>query len=104
MPFTPDLLLPYPGPGDPADVPTDMGELANAIDDLAGAPDGLATLDSTGKVPSAQLPAGGGASTLDDLTDVDTTGVSDNDVLTYDTGTSTWRFPLANARHAPPTK
>lgn len=34
--------------------------------------------------------ASGGSSALDDLTDVDTTGVSDGQVLTYDNGTSTW--------------
>lgn len=38
--------------------------------------------------------SGGGATTLDGLTDVDTTGVSDGDVLTYDAGTSSWA-PLA---------
>lgn len=90
MPVTPNLLLPYPSAGDPADVPADMQALAEAIDDLAGAADGLATLDSTGKVPSSQLPAGGGASTLDDLTDVATAGAADNDVLTYDSATTSW--------------
>lgn len=42
---------------------------------------------------SQMRPSGGGGSSvaaLDDLTDVDTTGVADNDVLTYDSGTSTW--------------
>jgi hypothetical protein len=34
MPTTPVLALPYPGLGDPADVPTDMGELATALDGL----------------------------------------------------------------------
>ena len=33
---------------------------------------------------------GGGAEVLDDLTDVDTTGVADGDVLVYDADTSTW--------------
>jgi hypothetical protein len=33
---------------------------------------------------------GGGAEVLSDLTDVDTSGVSDGDRLTYDSGTSTW--------------
>lgn len=34
--------------------------------------------------------AAGGTLALDDLTDVDTTGVADGDVLTYDSGTSEW--------------
>lgn len=34
--------------------------------------------------------AGGGASTLDGLSDVTTAGVTDGQVLTYDTGTSSW--------------
>lgn len=33
---------------------------------------------------------GGGASTLDELTDVDTSGKSDGDALVWDSGTSTW--------------
>src|SRR5690606_10699367 len=40
------------------------------------------------KVKVANL--GGGAETLDDLTDVDTTGVADGDALVYDAGSSTW--------------
>lgn len=36
----------------------------------------------------AELSSGGGA--LDDLSDVDTTGVADGDALTYDSGTGTW--------------
>ena len=59
MPTTPTLLLPYPAPTDPADVPTDMGELANQIEAVRGAANGLAALGSDGKVPAAQLPAGG---------------------------------------------
>jgi len=57
MPTTPTLLLPYPAPSDPADVPADMGSLANRIEAVRGANNGLASLDSGGKVPSAQLPA-----------------------------------------------
>jgi hypothetical protein len=34
MPTTPNLQLPYPAVGDPADVPTDMNELATALDGL----------------------------------------------------------------------
>jgi hypothetical protein len=57
MPNTPTLLLPYPAPTDPADVPTDMGELATRIETVRGLANGLASLDATGKVPAAQLPA-----------------------------------------------
>lgn len=48
--------------------------------------------DGTGWQVLARRTAGGGASALDDLTDVDTTSTppSDGDVLTYDSGTSTW--------------
>jgi hypothetical protein len=56
MPTTPKLGIPYPALPDPADVPLDTGELATRIDDIAGAANGLATLDGTGKVPAAQLP------------------------------------------------
>ena len=38
MPATPLHALPYPAPGDPDDVPTDMSELALAIDPLLGLP------------------------------------------------------------------
>ena len=34
MPNTPNKNLPYPAPSDPADVPTDIGELALALDAL----------------------------------------------------------------------
>lgn len=44
----------------------------------------------------AAVTAGGGANALDDLTDVDTTGVADGDVLTYDSGASAW-VPAASA-------
>jgi hypothetical protein len=60
MPSTATLLLPYPAPTDPADVPTDMGELAARIETVRGAANGLAGLDATGKVPVAQLPAAAG--------------------------------------------
>lgn len=36
------------------------------------------------------LDASGGGGALDDLTDVDTTGVADGDTLIYDLGTTTW--------------
>lgn len=56
MPTTTKLVLPYPSPTDPADVPADMGSLATRIDTVAGAASGLATLDSGGLLPTAQLP------------------------------------------------
>jgi len=80
--------LRYPEAADPADVPTDMNELATDVDNalppvsvngrwlkggssgamswqpiavgdlsFAGQPSGVATLDASGKVPAAQLPA-----------------------------------------------
>jgi hypothetical protein len=90
--------LRYPEPTDPADVPTDMNELATDVDnalppvsvsgrwlkggasgamswqpiaaaDLSfiGAANGVAGLDSSGKVPVAQLPAGlGGITRIQD--------------------------------------
>lgn len=61
MPTTPTLLLPYPAPADPADVPLDMQELADRIETVRGAVNGLASLDAGGKVPVAQLPAIGSA-------------------------------------------
>jgi len=57
MGATPVLLLPYPEPSDPADVPTDMNELATRIETVRGAANGLASLGADGKVPAAQLPA-----------------------------------------------
>jgi hypothetical protein len=61
MGTTPTLLLPYPEPADPADVPADMNELATRIEAVRGAANGLASLDSGGKIPAAQLPAVAGA-------------------------------------------
>jgi hypothetical protein len=55
MPATPILALPYPAPTDPADVPTDMGELANQIEAVRGANNGLAPLDAGGHVPAANM-------------------------------------------------
>lgn len=57
MPTTPTLLLPYPLPGDPADVPLDLQELADRIEAVRGIVNGLASLGADGKVPAAQLPA-----------------------------------------------
>jgi hypothetical protein len=57
MGVTPTIALPYPEPPDPPDIPADMHELALAIDALADTSNGFATLDATGKVPAAQLPA-----------------------------------------------
>jgi hypothetical protein len=53
---TPTLALPYPAPTDPADVPHDIQALANRIEAIYGQPNGLAGLDSSGKIPGAQLP------------------------------------------------
>jgi hypothetical protein len=64
MPTTAKLALPYPLETAPADVPVDMAALANRIDTVAGAASGIATLDSGGKVPSAQLPAVSGGATV----------------------------------------
>jgi hypothetical protein len=60
MPTTPKLAIPYPVPTDPADVPTDMQELASRVDAVAGSASGLATLGADGKIPAAQLPAASG--------------------------------------------
>jgi hypothetical protein len=43
MPTTPILLLPYPAPGDPADVPTDMNELATRLETVITASGGYGT-------------------------------------------------------------
>ena len=59
MPQTPTMLLPYPAATDPADVPTDLHELADRLETVRGLANGLASLDATGKVPAAQLPAAG---------------------------------------------
>ena len=56
MPTTPVLLLPFPAATDPADVPTDMQELAARVEAVRGAANGLAATDAAGKVPAAQLP------------------------------------------------
>lgn len=53
---TPVLALPYPAATDPADVPHDISALANRIEAIYGQPNGLAGLDSSGKVPAASLP------------------------------------------------
>lgn len=39
---------------------------------------------------AADISAAAGATELDDLTDVDTSGAADGEVLTYDSGTSSW--------------
>jgi len=58
MPTTAVLLLPYPAPADPADVPADVKKLADRIEATRGAPNGLAATDAAGKIPAAQLPSG----------------------------------------------
>src|SRR5262245_61911112 len=57
MPSTPVLALPYPAGTDPANVPLDMQELADRIEAVRGATNGLASLDATTKVPATQLPS-----------------------------------------------
>ena len=69
--------------------------------DGEGVPTGGATGEVLAKVSGTDFDTEwvaqtGGASALDDLTDVDTTGVADGDVLTFDTGTSEW-VPVAPA-------
>lgn len=54
MPTT-KLNLPLIDGSNTADVVRDMNALANAVDNKAGASDGLATLDASGKVPASQL-------------------------------------------------
>jgi hypothetical protein len=56
---------------------------------------GVFVADGTNVVNVAS-PAGSGVA-LDDLSDVNTTGVSDGDVLTYDSGSSTWITSAAGA-------
>jgi hypothetical protein len=56
---------------------------------------GVFVADGTNVVKVAS-PAGSGVA-LDDLSDVNTTGVSDGDVLTYDSGSSTWITSAAGA-------
>jgi hypothetical protein len=53
-----------------------------------GQANGYASLDATGKVPASQLPtSGGGASDLDDLTDVAISTPADGHLLQYDDST-----------------
>jgi hypothetical protein len=59
MPSTPTLALPYPNETDTADVPKDFKSLATQIETKLGANSGFASLDSSGKLLSSQLPAGG---------------------------------------------
>ena len=69
MPTT-KLDLPLIDGSNTADVVRDLNALANAVDNKAGASDGLATLGADGKVPPAQLPTL--ASTATDITVTDT--------------------------------
>jgi len=48
------LNLPYPADADPADVPSDMSDLAHAVEAARGVPNGLAGLDANGQLPGAQ--------------------------------------------------
>lgn len=56
MPTTSVLLLPFPADTDPADVPTDVAALANGIEAVRNAANGLAGTDAANRVPDAQLP------------------------------------------------
>lgn len=58
MPTTAVLLLPYPATTDPADVPADVKKLADRVEAVRGAANGLASTDAAGKIPAAQLPSG----------------------------------------------
>jgi hypothetical protein len=69
----------------PATPPADEGHLVAGVDKV------LRWIDDTGATTEL---GGAGAAVLDDLTDVDTTGVADGDVLTYDSGGSEW-LPVA---------
>lgn len=55
---TPGLALPYPQDTDAADVPADILALDNRIEALYGAPNGFASLDSSGHVPASELGVG----------------------------------------------
>src|SRR5690554_5190253 len=65
-----------------------LSEKSTPVDDDLLLIEDSADSNKKKKVKVANL--GGGAETLDDLTDVDTTGVADGDALVYDADTSTW--------------
>ncbi len=67
-----------------ADHVNQFGPPINAIEDAKGQANGYASLGSDGKVPSAQLPATGGATSLGDLSDAEVTSPAAGQVLRYD--------------------
>ncbi|MDA5561942.1 fibronectin type III domain-containing protein [Exiguobacterium sp. MMG028] len=95
MPTT-KLTLPLIDGSNTADVVRDMNALANAVDDKAGASDGLATLDATGKVPASQLPETIGNATKLNGKAVIYTNLQDNDTLRYDAQLDKWRNVAQN--------
>ena len=56
MPTTPVLHLPFPADTDPADVPTDLQELALQIEAVRNVANGIAGTDAAGLVSAAQIP------------------------------------------------
>ena len=65
-----------------------LPEKSTPVDDDLLLIEDSADSNSKKKVKLSNL--GGGAKTLDDLTDVDTTGVADGDALGYDANTTSW--------------
>ena len=63
-----------------------------SIENLSGSGLQMVTTDNDGLLSKQAIPSGGGSEVdaLNDLTDVDTTGVSDNDVLQYDSTSGDW--------------
>jgi hypothetical protein len=89
MPTTPELLLPYPAPTDPADVPADMAALANRLEvvtlpkTLVDAKGDL--IAATGNDAAARVAVG-----------------TDGQVLTADTASAAgvkWAAPLSGASY-----
>lgn len=72
-----------------------MFEIDDGIADIpTGGTTGQALIKSSGDdydIEWGTVSGGGGAESLDDLDDVDTSGVSDGQVLAYDNGSSTWK-------------
>lgn len=69
-----------------SDADDEIQAQVDGIEAAKGVANGIATLGADGKVPSSQLPAVGGAQSLEDLTDVDIANPADSQVLAYSTG------------------